>query len=56
MKHILIDVIEKQLECTHCGTTYKTAFKKPIELYTQLINAFTRDHKDCLKEKKHDKG
>ena len=51
--HILIFILENQIECTHCGASYKPSSNKPIELLTQTVNAFTKDHKECqLKEKK----
>lgn len=45
MNHILINVIDNQIECKKCGAFYKISFKKPINEYTQLINAFVKDHK-----------
>ena len=45
MKHILINVVDNQIECKKCGGVYKISFKKPINEYTQLINAFVKDHK-----------
>jgi hypothetical protein len=52
MNHIIVNVIDNQLECTHCGTAYKTSFKKSIEQYPQTIKAFTTDHKHCIKPKR----
>lgn len=52
-QHIIINVIENQIECTRCGAAYKPSFKQPIENYQQMVNAFTKDHKECPpKEKK----
>lgn len=45
MKHILINVVDNQIECKKCKAFYKVSFKKLITEYTQLINAFVKDHK-----------
>ncbi len=50
--HIQINVIENQVECLHCGASYKASFKKPIEFYPSLLNAFMKDHKYCIKPKR----
>jgi hypothetical protein len=52
MKHIQVDVFENKVECLHCGASYKSSFSKPIYECTQLMNAFTKDHKLCKKEEK----
>jgi len=52
IKHVKVNVIDNQIECTHCGGFYKTLFKKPIESYFQLIRSFESDHKLCVKPRK----
>lgn len=49
--HVQVNVLENQIECLNCGSSYKTSFKKPIDEYTQLLNAFVKDHKHCVKQK-----
>lgn len=35
------------LVCLHCGERYAPAFPIPISLWSALLKAFMREHRDC---------
>lgn len=50
MQHILIDLLNKKIECVKCKQSLELAEFVQASLMRKIIDRFEKEHEECLKQ------